>query len=81
MDKKRKIYWWLNLALAGVVFIVLLALFLYRYFAVGTPVEATWGEEIGKYLIMWPALWGVCAVICYVPFKALSAYITKLPED
>lgn len=82
MDRKKKIYWLLNAVVAGVIFITLLCVFLYRYFAVGTPIEANWGEEIGKYLFMWPILWAICCTICYVPFRMLSAYIAKkLGED
>ena len=77
MVTKFKIHWLLNAVAAAVVFIILLAIFLYRYFTVGTPIEANWGEEIGKYLVMWPVLWAICCVICYAPFRALSSYLAK----
>ena len=70
----------LNGILAGAIFLVLLIIFLYRYFTVGVPIEANWGEEIGKYLLMWPVLWAICTVICWVPFKALSAKLAKEEE-
>ena len=79
--KKNKIYWVLNGILAGAIFLILLIVFLYRYFTVGVPVEANWGEEIGKYLLMWPVLWAICATIFWVPFKALSAKLAKEDKD
>jgi len=77
MIPKQKIYWHLNWILAAVVAVILAAVFIYRYFTIGTPVEATWGEEIGKYLFMWPVLSVICWTIAWVPFKALSSYIAK----
>lgn len=76
-NDKIKIYWHLNWILAAVVFVVLTVVFLYRYFSVGYPVEANWGEEIGKYLVMWAILSVITGVICYVPFRMLSAKIAK----
>lgn len=76
-NDKKKIYWHLNWILAAVVALILGAVFAYRYFAVGYPVEANWGEEIGKYFFMWPVLSVICGTIAWVPFKALSSYIAK----
>jgi len=74
---KNKIYWKLNWALAAVIFVVLAIVFTHRYLVVGYPVEATWTEEIFKYLLMWPILTVVCWTIAWAPFKALSSYIAK----
>lgn len=74
---KKKIYWNLNLILCAIVFIILAAVFAYRYFAVGVPVEANWTEEFFKYLLMWAVLTVICWTIAYVPFRALSSYIAK----
>ena len=76
-NDKKKIYWHLNLIMAAVVFAILAIVFLYRYFGVGHPVEATWGEEIAKYLLMWPIISVVIGVIFWSPFKALSSKIAK----
>lgn len=74
---KKKIYWHLNWILVAVVFVILTIVFLCRYFGVGYPVEANWGEEIAKYFAMWPAISVVVGTVLYVPFKALSAKIAK----
>ena len=74
---KKKIYWNLNWILCAIIFVILAAVFTYRYFAVGVPVEANWTEEIFKYLLMWPILTAICWTIAWVPFKALSSYIAK----
>ena len=76
-NDKKKIYWHLNWILVAVVFVILTIVFLCRYFGVGYPVEANWGEEIGKYLIMWAALSVIAGTILYVPFRMLSAKIAK----
>ena len=76
-NDKNKIYWNLNWILCAIIFVILAAVFAYRYFAVGVPVEANWTEEIFKYLLMWPILTAICWTIAWVPFKALSSYIAK----
>jgi heme/copper-type cytochrome/quinol oxidase subunit 2 len=76
-NDKKKIYWHLNWIMVAVVFAVLAVVFLCRYFGVGYPVEASWGEEIAKYLAMWPALSVIVGTILYVPFRALSSKIAK----
>ena len=74
---KKKIYWNLNWILCAIVFVILAAVFAYRYYSVGYPVEETWTQEIFKYLFMWPILTVICWTIAYVPFRALSSYIAK----
>lgn len=74
---KKKIYWNLNWILCAIVFVILAAVFAYRYYSVGYPVEANWTEEVFKYLVMWPVLTVICWTIAYVPFRALSSYIAK----
>ena len=74
---KKKIYWYLNGLLCGLVTLILLLVFLYRYFKVGSPLEETWFLEAMKYVVMDVVLTVICWVIAYVPFKMLSAYIAK----
>lgn len=74
---KKKIYWNLNWILCAIIFVILVAVFVYRYYSVGYPVEETWTQEIFKYLFMWPVLTVICWTIAWVPFKALSSYIAK----
>lgn len=74
---KKKIYWNLNWILCAIIFVILAAVFAYRYFKVGYPVEANWTEEVFKYIAMWPILTTICWTIAWVPFKALSSYIAK----
>ena len=76
-NDKNKIYWHLNWILVAVVFVVLTIVFLCRYFGVGHPVEATWTEEVFKYLFMWPAISVGAGTVLWVPFKALAAKIAK----
>ena len=77
MPLKFKIYWKLNWILCAIVFVILAAIFAYRYFTVGVPVEANWTEEIFKYLFMWIPITVICWVIAYVPFKAWSSHLAK----
>ena len=76
-NDKKKIYWHLNWIMAAVVFVVLAIVFLCRYFGTGYPVEASWTEEVLKYLFMWPVISVVVGTILWVPFKALSSKIAK----
>ena len=74
---KKKIYWQLNWLLCGLVTLILLVVFLFRYFKVGSPLEETWFLEALKYVVMDAALTVICWVIAWAPFKMLSAYIAK----
>ena len=74
---KKKIYWHLNWIMVAVVFVVLAIVFLCRYFGNGHPVEANWGEEVAKYLFMWPIISAIVGTILWSPFKMLSAKIAK----
>ena len=74
---RNKIYWRLNWILAAVIFVILAIVFAHRYLVVGYPVEATWTEEILKYVFMWPVLSVITGVVCWVPFRALSDYLAK----
>lgn len=77
MPLKFKIHWKLNWIVCAIVFVILAAVFCYRYFTIGTPVEPTWFEEVTKYLFMWIPLTVICWTICYGPFTLLSAYLAK----
>lgn len=77
MPLKFKIHWRLNWILCAIVFVILAAVFAYRYFAVGVPVEANWTEEIFKYLFMWIPITVICWTIAYVPFRAWSSHLAK----
>lgn len=76
-NNKKKLYWMFNWILCAIVFIVLACVLCYRYYVVGHPVEATWAEEVGKYVVMWVILTVGCWTVAWVPFKALSSYIAK----
>lgn len=76
-NNKKKLYWMFNWILCAIVFVILAAVFAYRYYSVGYPVEENWTQEIFKYLFMWPILTVICWTIAYVPFRALSSYIAK----
>lgn len=76
-NDKKKIYWHLNWIMVAVVFAVLAIVLACRYFNVGYPVEATWTEEVFKYLFMWPIISVILGVVCWVPFKALAGHIAK----
>jgi hypothetical protein len=76
-NNKKKLYWMFNWILCAIVFVILAAVFAYRYYSVGYPVEETWTQEVFKYLFMWPILTVICWTIAYVPFRALSSYIAK----
>lgn len=76
-NNKKKLYWMFNWILCAIVFVILAAVFAYRYYSVGYPVEETWTQEIFKYLFMWPILTAICWTIAYVPFRSLSSYIAK----
>lgn len=77
MPLKFKIHWKLNWILCAIVFVILAAVFAYRYFAVGVPVEDNWTQEVFKYLFMWIPITVICWTIAYAPFRALSSYLAK----
>jgi uncharacterized membrane protein YoaK (UPF0700 family) len=80
MPLKFKIHWRLNWIVCAIVFVVLAAVFCYRYFTVGVPVEDNWFQEVTKYLFMLIPLTVICWTICYGPFLMLSAYLAKKKE-
>lgn len=77
MPLKFKIHWKLNWILCAIVFVILAAVFAYRYFTVGVPVEDNWTQEVFKYLFMWIPITVICWTIAYAPFRALSSYLAK----
>ena len=77
MPLKFKIHWQLNWIVCAIVFVVLAAVFAYRYFVVGTPVEDNWTQEIFMYLFMWVPITVICWAVAYAPLNALSSYLAK----
>ena len=58
----KKAYLWLSL---GVVAVIWIAFFVHFVILGHAPVEANWGEEIGKWLLMTPVLVVIVDVIAY----------------
>ena len=58
----KKAYLWLSLGVVAIIWIA----FLIHFVILGhAPVEANWGEEIGKWLLMTPVLVVIVDVIAY----------------
>jgi uncharacterized membrane protein len=58
----KKAYLWLSLAVVAIIWI---AFFVHFVILGHSPVEANWGEEVGKWLLMTPVLVVIVDVIAY----------------
>lgn len=58
----KKAYLWLSLVVVAIIWI---AFFVHFVILGHAPVEANWGEEVGKWLLMTPILVGIVDAIAY----------------
>jgi hypothetical protein len=66
----KKAYLWLSLVVVAIIWIA----FLIHFVILGhAPVEANWGEEIGKWLLMTPILVGIVDCIAYALIGTIAA--------
>ena len=66
----KKAYLWLSLAVVAIIWIA----FLVHFVILGhAPVEANWGEEIGKWVLMTLVLVPLVDVIAYALIGTISA--------
>ena len=66
----KKAYLWLSLAVVAIIWIA----FLIHFVILGhAPVEANWGEEIGKWLLMTPVLVVIVDAIAYALIGTIAS--------
>ena len=66
----KKAYWVLSLAVVAIIWV---AFFIHFVIFGHSPVEANWGEEIGKWLLMTPILVVIVDVIAYALIGTIAS--------
>lgn len=77
---KKKNYWRLNLYTCVLIAVILVCCLAWEFFVRKAPTEPTWGEEIAKYIIMWPALTVVVCATFYAVFMPLAGKLAEVEQ-